>query len=178
MNRLVVVVASLIIVVGVIALLLFPMNNERERKVALPALAPQQPAPALPAPEIENKTIVCKGTARCFTATVKGVIDGDTLDIGDLRIRLALVNTPERGELGYSEATKFAGFVCPVGAGALVDEDDGQREGSLGRMVALVYCNGKNLNAELLDKGHASILTRFCSVSEFAREIWVKKACG
>lgn len=166
MKRLVA-VAFLIIVVGVTALLLFPMSNDMELKVP-------SPAPALPAPKPENQTLVCKGTARCFTATVKRVVDGDTLDIGDFRIRLALVNTPERGELGYSEAIRFTLSVCPVGTKALVDEDDGQREGSFGRMVALVYCNGKNLNAELLDKGHANILTRFCSVSEFAGENWTK----
>jgi micrococcal nuclease len=163
MKRLVAIV-FLIITVGV-TVLLFPMSDDTERKA---------PSPALSAPKVENQTIVCKGTARCFAATVKRVVDGDTLDIGDFRIRLALVNTPERGELGYSEATRFTASVCPVGTGALVDEDDEQREGSFERMVALVYCNGKNLNAELLDKGHASILTRFCSMSEFASESWAK----
>ncbi len=176
MKRLVA-VAFLIIVVGVAALLFFPMNNDVQSKVRSPVPVPQQPEPAPPA-KVENQTITCKGTARCFTAAIKRIVDGDTLDIGDFRIRLTLVNTPERGELGYSEATRFTSSVCPVGTEALVDEDDGQREGSFERMVALVYCNGKNLNAELLDKGHARILTKFCSVSEFAGQSWAKRGCG
>lgn len=32
---------------------------------------------------------------------VNYVVDGDTLDINDIRIRLALVDTPERGQDGY-----------------------------------------------------------------------------
>lgn len=176
MKRLVA-VAFLIIVVGVSALLFFPMSNDRGSEAPLPAPAPQQPEPAPPA-KVENQTIVCKGKARCFTAAIKGIVDGDTLDIGDFRIRLTLVNTPERGELGYSEAIRFTSSVCPVGSEALADEDDRQPEGSFERMVALVYCSGKNLNAELLDKGLASILTRFCSVSEFAGQSWAKRECG
>ena len=39
----------------------------------------------------------CKGTAACFTDPVAYIVDGDTLDVGSIRIRLALVNTPEVG---------------------------------------------------------------------------------
>src|SRR5688500_752261 len=35
------------------------------------------------------------------------VVDGDTLDINDMRIRLSLVDTPERGQEGYQEAKNF-----------------------------------------------------------------------
>ena len=37
---------------------------------------------------------------------VNYVIDGDTLDINDIRIRLALVDTPERGQDGYKNRNK------------------------------------------------------------------------
>jgi micrococcal nuclease len=115
------------------------------------------------------------GTAECFTGIVTRVVDGDTLDVGDIRIRLALVNTPERGEPGYSEATAFTKSLCPVGSTVLVDEDDGQRSGSYGRMVAKVFCEGKILNAELLYSGHAGMYTQYCSVSEFAGEPWARE---
>src|SRR2546422_6052416 len=39
----------------------------------------------------------CKGTAACFTGSVTYIVDGDTLDVGSTRIRLALVNSPEVG---------------------------------------------------------------------------------
>lgn len=114
----------------------------------------------------------CRGTARCFTGTVTAIVDGDTLDVGDDRIRLALVNTPEVGEPGYQEAKEFTASLCPVGSQARVDEDDGQTGGSYGRIVGAVYCGGRNLNAELVSAGHAVVFIGFCAVSEFADEAW------
>ncbi len=43
---------------------------------------------------------------------VNYVVDGDTLDINDIRIRLALVDTPERGQDGYKEAREFVKNLC------------------------------------------------------------------
>ena len=114
----------------------------------------------------------CQGSAACFTDAVTYVVDGDTLDVGSTRIRLALVNTPEVGDPGYTEAKQFTAQTCPVGSQALVDEDDGQTGGSYGRMVAVVYCAGVNLNAALLSSGKAMLVTHYCSVSEFADEPW------
>ena len=54
-----------------------------------------------------------------------------------MRIRLSMVNTPERGETGYNEAADLTESVCPVGVKALVDEDDGQKEGSDNRNSVL-----------------------------------------
>ena len=117
----------------------------------------------------------CTGTASCFSGTVTRIVDGDTLDVDNIRIRLALVDTPERGFPGYAEATAFTASLCPVGSTALVDEDDGQTAGSFGRMVAKVFCGDKVLNAELVYAGHAVILTNFCTVSEFAGESWARE---
>src|SRR3989442_361915 len=75
----------------------------------------------------------CKGTAACFTDTVTYIVDGDTLDVGSTRIRLALVNSPEVGQPGYTEAKQFAAQTCPVGAKALVDEEDRQTGDTYGR---------------------------------------------
>ena len=114
----------------------------------------------------------CKGTAACFTDTVTYIVDGDTLDVGSTRVRLTLVNSPEVGQPGYTEAKQFTAQTCAVGTQALVDEDDGQTGGSYGRMVALVYCGGVNLNAALLTSGNAVLVEYYCSVSEFASEPW------
>lgn len=117
----------------------------------------------------------CVGTAECFTGTVTKIVDGDTLDVDNRRIRLALVNTPERGDTGFSEATAFTSLLCPVGSTVLVDQDDGQLFDRYDRMVAKVFCDGRILNAELLYAGHAEMYTQFCTVSEFANESWARE---
>jgi endonuclease YncB( thermonuclease family) len=119
----------------------------------------------------------CIGVAECFTGKVTKIVDGDTLDVDGVRIRLALVNTPESGQTGYSGAKAFTAEMCPVGSTVLVDEDDGQQEGSYGRLIGKVFCGGENLNAALLEAGHAIVYTDFCDESEFASEAWVRDYC-
>lgn len=116
----------------------------------------------------------CKGNAICMVGIVKMVIDGDTLEIDGMRVRLALVNTPERGQAGYVEAKEFTSRVCKVGSYALVDQDDKQPYDSYGRVIAKVVCGDVNLNAALLENGYATILKRYCSKSEFSDEWWAK----
>jgi hypothetical protein len=105
----------------------------------------------------------CQGAADCFTGIVTDIVDGDTLDVNNVRIRLSLVNTPERGDSGYSEAKLFTESMCPIGSKALVDEDDGQKEGSFDRVIGLVYCGNEKLllNEHLLNEGHAQIFVDF-----------------
>ncbi|MGE5822190.1 MAG: thermonuclease family protein, partial [Nitrososphaerota archaeon] len=43
---------------------------------------------------------------------VTKVVDGDTLDINGTRIRLALVDTPERGQPGFDQAKAFVESMC------------------------------------------------------------------
>ena len=116
----------------------------------------------------------CKGKADCFEGKVTEVVDGDTLDVNNVRIRLTLVNTPEVHESGYSDAKHFTETKCKVGTHAMVDEDDGQKGGSYGRMIGLVYCENmkKSLNEALLTSGNAEILEEYCDVSEFANAKW------
>jgi micrococcal nuclease len=121
-----------------------------------------------------NQTPVCRGSAKCFSGIVTEIFDGDTLKVDNTVIRLALSNTPEKGESGYVEATDFTRSLCPEGSTATVDEDDGQTEGNNGRMLALVYCGEINLNAELIYSGHATIWKTYCSESEFAEDNWAK----
>jgi endonuclease YncB( thermonuclease family) len=140
-------------------------------------------------PKVEKKqeqpkpTHLCKGHAACFTATVTAIVDGDTIDVNDgvntVRIRLALTNTPERGQPLYNQAVQFTANLCSVGSIAGIDEDDGQTEGSYDRMIAKVFCGNKILNLELLNAGLAVIDTRFCNESEFRMEDWAQRyGCG
>jgi micrococcal nuclease len=127
-----------------------------------------------------SSTGECQGQADCFRGTVTEIVDGDTLDINNVRVRLALVNTPERGENGYTEAVDFVQSICSEGTNALVDEDDGQKEGSFDRLIGLVYCgndninNKKSLNELLLERGYAVIYQDFCGISEFSSATWAQ----
>ncbi len=109
---------------------------------------------------------------------VTRIIDGDTLDVEGKRVRLALVNTPERGEFGYKDATAYVSSKCPVGSVAVYDVDDGQPGGSYDRVIAKVICHyssdAVSINEMLVTSGHAEILERFCTKSEFAREAWAQ----
>ena len=101
---------------------------------------------AEPTPKID-----CSGNAGCFIGTVTQVIDGDTINIDGQSIRFALASAPELNEFGGDTARELIEEICPVGSTATVDEDDGQTQGSYGRIVGVIYCNGVNLNEELVD---------------------------
>lgn len=116
----------------------------------------------------------CMGTARCLEGTVSKIVDGDTLDMGKLRIRLALVNTPELGDAGYTEGKELLAQTCPVGGSILFDEDDGQLEGSYDRAIGKVYCQGSSVSANeiLVAQNRAEIVKTYCNESEFRNESW------
>lgn len=108
---------------------------------------------------------------------VTKVVDGDTLDINGTRIRLALVDTPERGQPGFYEAKRFVESLC-LGKKGELDVDNGQRRGDrYGREIGVVYCDGFNANEKLMNAKLARILTEFCDISEFANENWTASQC-
>lgn len=130
---------------------------------------PMTSNPVLPSPAI-TEGIELSGP-------VTYVVDGDTLDLsGSVRIRLALVNTPEEGQKGFESAKKFVEDLCLFKNGE-VDIDNGQRQGSFGRDIGVVYCDGTNLNEALMNNSMATISTEFCEVSEFADEVWAASYC-
>jgi endonuclease YncB( thermonuclease family) len=102
--------------------------------------------------------------------------------IMSVRVRLALVNTPERGQNGYFEAIDFVQSICGVGTTSLVDEDDGQKEGNFDRVIGLVYCgdnninNKKSLNELLFESGYAVIYQDFCALANFLPRVGLKVA--
>jgi micrococcal nuclease len=105
-------------------------------------------------------------------------VDGDTLDIDEIRVRLSLVNSSERGQPGFKEAKDFVNTLC-LGKKGELHVDDGQRRGDrYGREIGLVYCDGININEKLMDNDLANILTEYCDISEFANEIWAKPSCS
>jgi endonuclease YncB( thermonuclease family) len=126
-------------------------------------------------PMTKINTDICTGKTMCISGKVKSVVDGDTLHVDTYKVRLSLVNSPERGQAGFSEATAFTKKMCKIGSAVIVDQDDKQPFDIFGRLVGKVYCSDKNLNSELLVNGHASVLKKYCTKSEFGSEGWVKK---
>jgi micrococcal nuclease len=131
---------------------------------------------------LQGPVYPCKSSVRTlFQPNPQEIVDGDTIDISTIRVRLVLVNTPESGESGYTEARDFVESVCGVGTKALVDEDDRQREGSFDRLIGVVYCgdsginNKESLNELLLEGGYGVIDQDFCNISEFSSSSWAKR---
>ncbi len=117
----------------------------------------------------------CSGTARCITGTVTKIIDGDTIHVDGQSIRFALASAPELSGYGGVESRNFIQTICPVGSDVIVDEDDSQTGESYGRMIGVIYCNGMNLNQELLDADLGYLADQFCDSSEFASDPWAQK---
>ena len=118
---------------------------------------------------------MCSGEAQCITGKVTKIIDGDTIKVDGESIRFALTSTPEIYDEKGMLAKEFVEKICPIGSTVLVDEDDMQTEGSYGRMIGLIKCNGKILNESVLESGHGEISTRYCKTSEFANSDWAKR---
>jgi len=117
----------------------------------------------------------CSGTARCIVGTVTKIVDGDTIHVNGESVRFALASAPELSGFGGVESRNFIQTICPVGSDVIADEDDSQTEESYGRMIGVIYCNGMNLNAELLDADLGYLADQFCDSSEFASEPWAQK---
>ena len=84
------------------------------------------------------------------TARVSRVIDGDTFEIPGDTIRLENVNCPEMGQSGGSAARQKLESLI----GGKTVSYEGQARDTYGRLVAQVWVNGINVNAEM---------RRFCS---------------
>jgi endonuclease YncB( thermonuclease family) len=141
----------------------------RNLEVKLEDAASSKSTPSQPQPKN------CSGSAGCFTGYITRIVDGDTIYTATLKIRLSLTNTPEKNQEGYNEATEFTKKLCPVGSEILVDQDDLQKVDQYGRVLAKVFCGDKVLNSELLNNGHANILTQYCPTSEFSGEAWAQR---
>ena len=116
----------------------------------------------------------CLGNARCITGIVSKVIDGDTIKVDEQSIRFALASAPELSESKGMDAKDFINELCPVGSTVTIDEDDGQTQGSYDRILGMIWCNGKNLNEQLVESGYGYVDKQFCTVSEFSNSTWAK----
>jgi len=115
-------------------------------------------------------------------ALVSRVIDGDTfeLDSGE-KVRLICIDTPEKGEYYYSEATEFLRSLVLFKEVTLVqdvsDVDD------YGRLLRYVYLNDTFVNDELVLNGYARVKefkpdTALCSSLRSSEEIAIEEKRG
>lgn len=94
--------------------------------------------------------------ASCDKAIVTNVIDGDTLDIqDDSRIRLLGINTPEKGQYYYSEATDRL-IELVEGKEVCLDRDKTDK-GKYGRLLRHIFLEGENINLLLVREGYANV---------------------
>ncbi len=114
----------------------------------------------------------CSDTFLYYEGKVEFIFDGDTIQVEGCKIRLPLVDTPEKGEPGYEEATNFTASLCQKGSTVLVDQDNLQPHDKYHRILAKVICSDKDLSVELVKSGHAKISKQYCDTSEFADESW------
>ena len=94
----------------------------------------------------------------CQLVDVTKVIDGDTLDTSVGRVRFFGIDTPEKGDQCFQEATNFT----RIAAGTKVRLETGpRRTDSYGRRLAYVYeSSGDSIDAQLISGGFAVAWTR------------------
>lgn len=111
------------------------------------APSPTEPAPPSPTPPPPAPT--------GDTATVARAVDGDTLELTDgTRVRLIGIDTPERGDCGYNEATaELARHV----QGRTVTLHTGARDNTdrYGRLLRYIDVDGTDVNLAMIRSGWA-----------------------
>ena len=112
-----------------------------------------------------------------YSAVVKHVVDGDTVDLEvslrdkmiDLgfrqfvhdrntmrdRFRLLGIDTPERGQPGWAEATEALRGMLPVGQQITITTT--KPRDKYGRWLATIYVGELNVNQAMIDAGHAVV---------------------
>lgn len=107
-------------VIGVAAVILLAgCNPEELGTTTITAVTPspaasatRQPAPPKPSPATTPQPVPVPSAA----VTVIRVVDGDTVETSVGMIRLIGIDTPERGQCGYGEATAKAASLAPPGS--------------------------------------------------------------
>jgi endonuclease YncB( thermonuclease family) len=91
----------------------------------------------------------------CRAGQVTYVVDGDTLDVEGVRIRIIGIDTPERGQCGYDQAKALVQQLVG-GQGVVVLWNQGRQETDrYGRELGYVHRNDFDLGEVLLRYGLA-----------------------
>jgi len=105
---------------------------------------------------------------------VTAVDDGDTVFVGETEIRLASIDTPEKGTPRGQEAKRFLENLV-LGKEVTVYYDEHQPIELYGRVLGVVYLGDMNVNLELVKNCVAAVNTKFgrhkyVDSEEFKRE--------
>ena len=98
------------------------------------------------------------------------VIDGDTLEIRGIRVRLFGVDAPEAAQVCHGadglpyRAGQRAGFALSDRIGSAPVSCMGDDRDHYGRLIAVCTLRGTDLNAWLVSQGHAIAYRRYSSV--------------
>ena len=122
----------------------------------LPELSPTQPAeevelpPSDPGPDQPDDNL--------DAATVARVVDGDTIELTDgRRVRYIGINTPERGQPYYTEASEANRQL--VDGRQVQLEFDQDTFDQYGRTLAYIWVDGVMANREIVARGYANTFT-------------------
>ncbi|AAR38953.1 NEQ097 [Nanoarchaeum equitans Kin4-M] len=94
---------------------------------------------------------------------VEYVIDGDTIKTSCGKVRLSLIDAHERGEPLYEKAKEFVQQFLRNCDPVIIKEGYDKYN----RILALVKCNNKTLNVELVKNKLAIVYLRYCPYSKF-----------
>jgi endonuclease YncB( thermonuclease family) len=115
----------------------------------------------------DNDWLIGPTPARWQPVTLVGVVDGDTIkvkwDTQVTSVRMLNINTPERGQPGYREATENLKAMLGNATAVMLDfEKDGvHARDSFGRLLCYVWLNGKNLCVEQVRAGHSVFWSKY-----------------
>lgn len=102
-------------------------------------------------------------TAQAWTAKVVNVTDGDTIkvynaDLGQVKIRLYGIDTPEKRQPYGKAAGKYLASLI---AGATVEVESVTKD-RYGRTVGIVWDSETNINQQMVQDGYAWVYKRYC----------------
>jgi micrococcal nuclease len=111
------------------------------------------------------ETVFCADPARMERASVVRIVDGDTLraivDGVEEPVRLFGVDTPERGDACYDEATDVLRALVAVNGGQVLLVPDARNRDSYDRLLRYVYTPaGLSIDAALIAGGFGYAWTR------------------
>lgn len=100
--------------------------------------------------------------AYMYNATITHIVDGDTIDVAvdvgfyvtaNVRLRLYGIDTPERGQAGYHEATEAVKRMLPIGSQVVVSTF--KEPEKYGRFLAVISYGTKDVAWHLVQMGLA-----------------------
>lgn len=146
-------IAGLIAIVAIASVVIFAGCIEEKEAVPTPTpmMTPSPTATSTPIP-----TPSPTPTQETTSAIVSSVIDGDTIKLQNgERVRLLGINTPEKGQPYYEEATN--GLKKLVEGKTVTLERDIEDKDQYGRLLRYIYVADTFVNLEMVREGYANV---------------------